>query len=122
MSRRLYYAEKIGVEYQPGAKRREVSGSEAEPEPNLISSEDSERKGYHRPAIDIDLPCYLTESKTPGHFHLYISVSIPWWRYRVMLWGMRVGRVIEPGYYRASVSRKATFLRITKGEDVTDGL
>lgn len=34
-----------------------------------------------------------------------------WWRYRLLLKAMVVAGIVERGYYRASVKRKATFLR-----------
>jgi hypothetical protein len=65
----------------------------------------------HAPALDIDVPAFLVPSSTPGHSHLYIDLEMPWWRYRIMLWALKVAGVIEPGYYRASVQRKGTHLR-----------
>jgi hypothetical protein len=75
----------------------------------LVTSELED--GLHAPAIDIDHKVYVVPSSTPGHNHLYIDVKMPWWRYRVMLWGMKVAGVVEPGYYKASVRRGKSFLR-----------
>ena len=36
---------------------------------------------------------------------------MPWWRYVVMLTGMRIAGVIEPGFYWWSLRRGATYVR-----------
>ena len=67
--------------------------------------------GNHAPAIDIDLPCRLVPSSSPGKFHFYIDHPTSWFRYRVMLWAMWKAGFVEKGYYKVSAKRKATFLR-----------
>lgn len=78
---------------------------------NLVSSESLYLPGMHMPAIDIDYPAEMIPSRTPGHFHLYLDKICTWPEYRRVLWAMSRAGLIEPGYYRASVERKATFLR-----------
>jgi hypothetical protein len=68
--------------------------------------------GRHAPAIDIDLPCRLVPSTTLGCFHLYIDHPTSWFRYRVMLWAMWKAGFVQKGYYKVSVKRKNTFLRM----------
>lgn len=82
--------------------------------PALVSSlcED----GLHRPAIDVDLPCRLVESRTPGHYHLYIDQPMRWWRYRLLLRALVLAGVVERGYYKASVRRRQTHLRLAPRE------
>ncbi len=76
---------------------------------NLISS--LTKNGMHAPALDIDFECQLVPSRTLGHYHLYLSRTMPWWQYRILLKVLAWAGIIEPGYYRASVARKQTFLR-----------
>lgn len=80
---------------------------------NLISSKTV--TGMHAPALDIDFQARLVPSRTKGHFHLYLDKEMPWWKYRILLRVLAWVGIIEPGYYRASVARKATFLRFDMG-------
>lgn len=70
----------------------------------------------HAPALDIDAPCHLVSSKTPGHHHLYIDVPMTWRKYRVLLWTLRWAGILDDGFYRMSVHRRQTFLRSTLSE------
>lgn len=76
---------------------------------NLVSSRLSD--GRHAPALDIDLPCELVASSTPGHFHLYIDKPMSWEEYRILLHALAAVGIIEQGYYEASVQQGQTFLR-----------
>lgn len=68
----------------------------------------------HAVVLDIDHPCYLVKSSTPGHFHLYIDVpgGIEWQGYQHLLGALADAGVIEDGYYRAGVERRATMVRL----------
>lgn len=66
----------------------------------------------HTVMLDLDVPAYLVPSSTPGHTHLYIDVAIPWRQYKRLLRLLAKVGVIEKGYYRASVARKGTHLRL----------
>lgn len=68
--------------------------------------------GWHTVMLDIDRPVRLVPSTTPGHWHLYIDVAMPWWRYRKLLRALKNAGIIEPGYYSASVARRCTALRL----------
>lgn len=70
------------------------------------------RDGWHTVMIDIDHPVRLVPSTTAGHWHLYIDVAMPWWRYRRLLKALKTAGIIEPGYYSASVMRGHTALRL----------
>lgn len=86
----------------------------------VVSSELDERRGYHTVMIDVDLPARLIESSTEGHYHLYIDRPMRWWRYKRLLKALMRAGVIEEGFYKASLSRKATHLRppwVEKGQD-----
>jgi len=76
----------------------------------LVSSEIS-GSTLHAPAIDLDVPAYLIPSSTPGHSHLYLDTPMPWWKYRLLLRVLTFVGILEPGYYKASVRRRATHLR-----------
>lgn len=76
----------------------------------LVSSKLAD--GQHAPALDIDLPCTLLESTTPGHFHLFIDKPMSWRRYKAILRALKNADVIEDGYYGASVRRRMTMLRL----------
>ena len=77
----------------------------------LISSE-QHGTSKHLPALDIDHTVRVIPSSTEGHYHLYIDVPMSWWRYRQLLRALWKSGVIEKGYYRQSVARKATHLRL----------
>jgi hypothetical protein len=92
-------------------------------EANLICSEvkgDFWGSDTHFPVIDIDLPCRLIPSSTPGHFHLYIDSPIDGEKYRNMLDAMAEAGVVQEFYAKAAHLRGATFVRPTwvkKNED-----
>jgi hypothetical protein len=67
---------------------------------------------YHRPILDIDFPAMLIPSSTEGHYHLYLDLPMKWSAYEKLLSALAAAGIIEKGYYRASVERKATFLRL----------
>jgi hypothetical protein len=101
---------KVRTDYVSDAIEAEESGA------NLVSSElqilDQFGGGArHAVAIDIDRPCLLIQSRTPGHYHLYIDTSIPWSKYLNLLEAMAQCQIIEHGYLSAAKTAKATFLR-----------
>lgn len=77
----------------------------------IVSSEVADRPGFHTIMLDIDMTARLVESSTPGHFHLYIDRLLTWWQYRRLLRLLWKIGVIEKGFYKASLRRKATNLR-----------
>lgn len=70
------------------------------------------KSGNHAPAIDIDVPAEFIPSSTEGHGHLKFDVEMTWEEYKKLLSVMVEVRLIEEGYYRASLARGATFLRL----------
>jgi hypothetical protein len=60
---------------------------------------------YHMPVIDLDLPCRLIPSGTPGHFHLYIDQAIPFSYYTKMLDAMAEAGVVQWGFADATRER-----------------
>ncbi len=84
-----------------------------DPTANAVSSEIPGRPGQHRPVLDLDFPCQLVPSSTPGHFHLYMNgPSVPWVTYRKLLVALADCYLIESGYLAASIEREATFVRL----------
>lgn len=69
-----------------------------EPEANIITSlcED----GTHRPALDLDFPCELIPSSTPGHFHLLIDKPMTETQYSYLLMVMEEVGLIQRGFRR----------------------
>lgn len=87
-----------------------------EAEANLISSlvDDGTFSGgqKHAPVIDIDMPCRLVPSRTPGHFHLYIDAVVDGPAYFRMLDAMAAAGVVQYGYADASREHGASFARV----------
>ncbi|UVT31054.1 hypothetical protein SEA_PARVUSTARDA_73 [Gordonia phage ParvusTarda] len=73
------------------------------------------RKGsaiqWHKPLIDIDIPIAAVPSTTEGHFHLFIDKELTWEEYKTLLKVLRDLKIIEDGYYQASLRRGATWVR-----------
>lgn len=82
-----------------------------EAEANLVSSAVAGMEGIHMPAIDIDLPCRLIESSTPGHFHLYIDQPMSWEHYKGVLAALTKAGVVQMGFYENTLRKGASHLR-----------
>lgn len=84
-----------------------------EEEANLISSKLNipGKTNLHAPTLDIDLPVHCYESSTKDHYHLFIDVAMPWWKYKILLRCLAFCGIIEKGYWKASVTRGASLLR-----------
>lgn len=67
--------------------------------------------GNHGPCIDLDYPCRLFPSRTPGHFHLYLEKEVTWERYEPILKAMADAGLIEQGFYKSAALRQQTYLR-----------
>ena len=69
--------------------------------------------GKHAPVLDLDFSATLLPSSTPGHHHLYLDgIELSWWRYRVLLRVLAWAGVIDKAYYRHSVRRRYTAVRL----------
>lgn len=68
--------------------------------------------GSYYPTLDIDFPCQLQESETPGHHHLLIDKAMTWEQYVVLLQALNYAGIIEDGYLSASLARKDTFVAL----------
>lgn len=71
----------------------------------LVTSRVADRPGWHKPVIDIDLPCMLMPSSAPGHFHLYIDKEMPWGDFLDILEALESAGVVGPGYLKYTRKR-----------------
>lgn len=76
---------------------------------NLVSSICAD--GMHRPVLDFDFPCRLIPSTTPGNGHLYIDKPMTWEAFEALLTALRDAGLLQPGFVKNSIKRKATFVR-----------
>lgn len=60
---------------------------------------------FHMPVIDLDLPCRLIESRTPGHHHLYIDRPMTFDQYMKILHAMAEAGIVEWGFHDATQRR-----------------
>lgn len=78
---------------------------------NLLSSEMADGSGRHVLRVDIDHPCKLVESSTPGHFHLYVDKPMRPEQMWNLLFEMANAGIVEEGFAAVSAKRGAAFLR-----------
>lgn len=93
------------VKYRAGEDREPADGDSYD----LISSKLPD--GKHAPILDLDFAHAYVDTSTPGHAHLYLNTPISWWRVVVLLWALRIAKVIEQGFFWWSLRRGATFAR-----------
>lgn len=65
----------------------------------------------HVVAIDLDMDAVLIPTTTPGHHHLIIDKELTWAQYASLLFALWDVGLIQDGYYRACMHRKASWLR-----------
>ncbi len=106
--RRFWHSSHMTPGYDPNEAEIRVPVDDPE-KANLIGSELKDGL-THMPVLDIDHPCKLVESETPGHFHLYIDVPMHWGDYEKLLTALAEAGVCEVGYVNASIERKQTFV------------
>ena len=56
-------------------------------------------KGTHKPTLDIDMPCVLEQSATPGKFHLFIDKDMPKDDYDELLRVLVKVGIVQKGVY-----------------------
>ncbi len=100
-----------GSPYDGNPDRVEVAPYDLD-QANCLSSEIVGMPDHHKVVLDIDLPCRLIPSTTPGHFHLIIDKTLHWDDYELLLRTLAVTGIIEQGYYSAAQARNATFIRL----------
>ena len=83
---------------------------------NLLTSLPADRyvkeARLHAPVIDLDLPCELIPSTTPGHFHLILGRLVPEREYWRLLVALADAGLVEHGYVSASRARGQTAIRL----------
>ncbi len=116
MDRKYYYSNRVSYFKLDG---EDYFGNEEETltpatvhSGNLITSELT--NGNHAPALDIDLPCQLVESQTPGHFHLYISKEMSWRKYKKLMKSLAKAGILEKKYVKHSIKKKKSCLRVPR--------
>lgn len=72
---------------------------------------DNGDRQVHKPVLDIDMPVWVKESTTEGHFHLIIDHEMPWRDYRRLLIVMKEVGILEKGFVDAALSRKGSWIR-----------
>lgn len=77
-----------------------------------VTSEALDQDGMHYPVIDIDLPCTVVESTTPGHCHLYIDKAVSLGDYLDLLNIFYELGIVEGGYLEAARRRGYTAVRL----------
>lgn len=68
-------------------------------------------------------PYSLVASSTSGHGHLYLDTPITWGRAKRLLRALGRARVLEAGFVRVSIRRRATHARlpwIAKGQELVE--
>jgi hypothetical protein len=65
----------------------------------------------HKIVIDLDIDAALWGTSTPGHHHLIIDHAMTWKDYERLLLALNTARLIEDGYLRACLARKASWIR-----------
>lgn len=68
--------------------------------------------GKHRPVLDIDFPAMLVPSSTPGHFHLYLDLSMDEEKYLRFVEALSEFGVVSKFYAKVSRQRGQTFCRL----------
>lgn len=65
----------------------------------------------HRPVLDVDLPVWVRESSTPGHYHLIIDKEMPWSDYAAVVRVLGDVGILEEGFVKASIARRGSWIR-----------
>lgn len=109
--------------YQDGLDQTSYSKSRPQPcEPpgaNLVGSLLPD--GLHGPCIDLDFPCRLYPSRTPGHFHLYLEKPLAWEDYKALLLAFEEAGLVDSGWYDCTLRDQQSFLRPPQGPSCTTG-
>lgn len=78
----------------------------------LVTSEPNSTSDKHGLILDLDFPVTAIASSTPGHSHLYLGREITWEHCLNIMKAFVNAGLLEKGYYRASLERKQTYLRL----------
>ena len=108
--RKFYFCEGLDIDQGSDSPDQSETRTECERnDANLISSDCG--KGIHKPVLDFDFPCRLIPSSTEGCFHLYIDKPMDWDTYEKLLQTLNEVGLLQDGFAKKSIERKATFVR-----------
>lgn len=115
MERRTWHVDHLDIVDEPMALsmlryRQYEDRQPSEQDANVVSS-NVVGTHTHAPIIDLDFPHRYVSSTSEGHGHLYLDVPIGMFRWVILMIGLRVGGVIEPGYFWWSLRRGGNFVR-----------
>lgn len=112
MKKRLY--RKVDLKAEDSYGDASMGEVVAKDDATVITSQSADNPELHYVTIDIDHPCFLRESETPGHFHLLIDQGHPlaWSQYEKLLDALANAHIVEPGYVRAAKARRMTRLAL----------
>ena len=78
--------------------------------------------GNHKLTLDIDLPCRLEESVTPGKFHLFIDKELTADQYDDILLSFYKAGIVEKGVYKYQFQKQGfTAVRLPGIKKTVDG-
>ena len=84
-------------------------------QPEFLYDEEQEFVGsacQHAPVLDLDIPCILLDSTTPGHHHLIIDHPMDWGQYLNLMAAMVHAGILEQGYFEATKARGYSSIRL----------
>ena len=110
----------VGGGYNDYPELHETNIEVPKEQANCVISKLDDKLPLHAPCLDIDFPCKLYESKTPGHFHLYIDRPVYWDDYKKILKAFADAGIIEEGWYEAAMKDGYTTLDFTVERMPTD--
>jgi hypothetical protein len=78
---------------------------------NLVSSQ-LEASTFHAPVLDLDFPCSLIPSSTPGHHHLFIDAPMEWKAYKTLLCALRDAGILQAGFVNSAIDQGQSSVRV----------
>lgn len=78
---------------------------------NLICSDLEGGTDIHKPCLDIDVPCLVVPSSTPGHCHLYFDKPVPWVKFEKLLVALGDCGIADPEWVAHSIKKRRACLR-----------
>lgn len=75
---------------------------------NLVGSKYGDK---HLPVIDLDMPCVLLDSSTPGHHHLYIDKEVDEDKYFKLLDALVDAGLVQKGFAWSARKNGQTYVR-----------